>query len=334
MKPSFSVAMCTYNGARYVNDQLESIATQTQLPHELVVCDDASSDDTAKIVEKFVNRAPFSVRLYVNEVNLGSTKNFERAISLCNGEIIALCDQDDIWLPAKLERLGDEFAKSPAAGLVFSNADVIDERGRLFDWGLWEIIGLQPSELDRLRDGKACGDLLSGATVTGATAAFRTHFRDLVLPLPEDLPLIHDAWIALLIGSVANIVPVDERLVRYRSHGAQQVGPLERLSPPGGLRAVSEGEAQKALKRFNPYDVTLRVAQSVRQRLMEMQETKGFNSERALAELDSRITHLRARATMPESRLSRLPPVLRELLTWRYNLYSNGLYSALKDLFA
>src|ERR1700759_3102252 len=106
----FSVAMCPYNGARFVGEQLESIAAQTLAPSELVVCDDRSTDATVRLVESFPARGPFSVRLGVTEHTLGSKKIFERAVSLCRGELIALSDQDDVWLPGKLARLAAEFA--------------------------------------------------------------------------------------------------------------------------------------------------------------------------------------------------------------------------------
>ncbi|MBC7931137.1 MAG: glycosyltransferase, partial [Rubrivivax sp.] len=94
-----SIAMCTYDGGRYLAEQLASIAAQTRAPDELVVCDDRSRDETTSIVRRFAETAPFPVRLYVNEQNLGSTRNFEKAIGLCEGELIALSDQDDVWLP-------------------------------------------------------------------------------------------------------------------------------------------------------------------------------------------------------------------------------------------
>src|SRR6266567_6944512 len=101
-KSRISVAMCTYNGARFLREQLESIAAQSRLPDELVVCDDGSTDETVETIKAFVGRAPFAVRLEINSKNLGSTKNFEKAIGLCEGEIIALADQDDVWKPQKL----------------------------------------------------------------------------------------------------------------------------------------------------------------------------------------------------------------------------------------
>ena len=165
--------MCTYGGARFVGAQLESIAAQTRPPDELVVCDDRSPDETAAVVERFAQTAPFPVRLHVNERNLGTTKNFERAVALCEGGLIALCDQDDVWLPEKLARLEAEFARRPRAALVFSDAEVADEEARPVGRRLWESVRIGRAELERLREGKGLGDLLSGATVTGATAALR-----------------------------------------------------------------------------------------------------------------------------------------------------------------
>ena len=94
-----SVAMCTFNGSRYLEEQLGSVAQQSLSPFELVVCDDGSTDATVEIVHRFALRSPFPVYLHQNVTNLGSTRNFEQAIQLCRGEAIALCDQDDYWLP-------------------------------------------------------------------------------------------------------------------------------------------------------------------------------------------------------------------------------------------
>jgi hypothetical protein len=314
-----------------VGAQLESIAAQTRLPDELVVCDDRSPDETALIVERFAASAPFPVRLHVNERNLGSTKNFERAISLCEGDLIALSDQDDLWLPGKLARLEEEFQRRPRAALVFSDAEVADESARPTGRRLWESVRIGRDELERLRAGRGLGDLLSGATVTGATSALRADLKRLVLPIPEGLPLIHDAWIALLAACVAEVSPVEEPLILYRQHAGQQVGPLERKTAAGGFGALAAGEGTGALARANPYETTLAVARAVRGRLLEF-AGEGFDDAAALAELDARIAHLEARRGLPRSRLRRTLPVLRELLSLRYRHYSNGVASAAKDL--
>ena len=93
-----SVAMCTYNGGKYLREQLISIAKQARLPDELIVCDDVSNDATLQILNEFQKMAPFPIRIHRNGVRLGVTKNFEQAIALCNGDIIALSDQDDVWM--------------------------------------------------------------------------------------------------------------------------------------------------------------------------------------------------------------------------------------------
>src|SRR5258708_29962312 len=117
-----SVAMCTYNGARFLAQQLESIVAQTRLPDELVVCDDVSADESPEIIRKFAKNAPFPVRLELNEKNLGSSKNFEKAIGLCRGGLIALADQDDVWKPQKLAVLETVLENHPEVGYAFSDA--------------------------------------------------------------------------------------------------------------------------------------------------------------------------------------------------------------------
>ena len=101
---TFSVALCSYNGAKFILEQLDSIAAQTRTPDELVICDDGSCDATIAEVANFASRASFPVRVHVNEAVLGPTKNFERAIALSGGDVIALCDQDDVWHSDKLAR--------------------------------------------------------------------------------------------------------------------------------------------------------------------------------------------------------------------------------------
>src|SRR6516165_6563427 len=103
--------MATYNGAHFIRAQLESIAQQTLLPSELVVRDDASSDHTLNIVEQFASHAPFPIRIYRNAVRLGYPDNFMQAAALTTGKWIAFCDQDDIWLSQKLERVAGTIAR-------------------------------------------------------------------------------------------------------------------------------------------------------------------------------------------------------------------------------
>src|SRR5262245_36412717 len=126
MSRAFSVALCTHNGAAYIADQLASLAAQSRRPDELVVRDDASEDDTPAIVQAFAARAPFPVRFERHASRLGSTRNFDGAIAACTGDLIALCDQDDVWRADKLSAIERRFGGQPGVGMVFSDADLVD----------------------------------------------------------------------------------------------------------------------------------------------------------------------------------------------------------------
>jgi glycosyltransferase involved in cell wall biosynthesis len=122
-----SIAMAVYNGEHFIQEQLDSYARQSRLPDELVVSDNASVDSTVDIVRDFAERAPFRVGLFVNERNLGVSKNFENAIDKCTGDIIFLSDCDDVWYPDKLKVMEKAFLRWPTAAVATCNADLVDE---------------------------------------------------------------------------------------------------------------------------------------------------------------------------------------------------------------
>jgi len=326
MTDTFSVAMCTYNGARYLSEQLESLAVQTRLPDEVVICDDGSVDDTVSIIEKFASSAPFAMRLEVNNTNLGSTKNFEKAVQRCKGDLIALADQDDVWLPRKLELFEAEFQRSPNVGLVFSDAEVVDDRLHLLGERLWSSIGFDKTARSKLKTDRRMEVLLPGWTVTGATMAFRSKFRALVIPIPDDLPVIHDGWIAAVVGAVAEVEFIEDPLVMYRQHAQQQIGTPKART----LTQTKKADLREAMNRTNPYDKLILVGETVCARLLE--HSQMFECSEALRKLNSHMSHLRTRERLPKNKLQRVPDVSRELLALRYHRYSNGLYSAVKDL--
>lgn len=322
MRNKFSIAMCTYNGTRHLREQLESFASQTRLPDELVICDDGSTDATSAIVADFAASVPFTVHFHVNETNLGLIKNFEQAIRLCTGDYIALSDQDDVWMPEKLALLEAEFLAASNVGLVFTDAELIDADGRVMNGTLWEKLPLRPEELKRLRSRRASDQLLEGSTVTGATMAFRVRFRDLVLPIPTDLPIIHDAWIAVLVASVDDVLPLSAPLIRYRQHSGQQIGAKARRTGGASVR--------KALQRNTSYIEIIEIGTQVHKRLMEHRDA--YDSDEALESIEARLAHLHTRAQLRGKSIRRFKSVITELLTGRYHQFSNGLYSAGKDL--
>lgn len=322
-----TVAMCTYNGGRYLGEQLKSLAVQTRLPDELVVCDDCSSDETQSILEHFAARARFPVRLHFNKTNLGSNKNFEQVISLCVSDVIALCDQDDIWHTEKLALMEAVLAAQPEVGLVFTNGEVVDENSQSANFTLWEGFGFESRSQARVRAGQAFEALLRRPSVTGAAMAFRTRFSRLVLPIPDDVGFCHDEWIALLIAGNAKLAMVDKPMIKYRRHPGQQVG----ISQPARAPAQSRVEqVWKAIERKNSFSSEINRLLAVEDRLVSRRDA--FPCENAHRIVQNRMSHMEARASIPGQGLKSVPRVLRELSTLRYHRYSRGLQSAVKDL--
>ena len=317
-----SIALCTFNGARYLAGQLESIAAQTQTPYELIVCDDQSSDSTRDIIQTFAASASFPVHLYVNDQQLGVRKNFERAIGLCSGDLIALCDQDDIWHPEKLQLAKDLFLSSPDVGLVFSDAELVDDDLHAEARSLWQAVGFDAKKQRRVAAGRTLEVLLGMNIVTGATMTFKSEFRDLIRPIPSEGCLYHDGWIALIIAPVARLAFIDRPLIKYRQHRAQLVG------VPPSRSTQDTTPMQKTERRY--YVEKADRFEEAYQRLAANQES--LNDPAALSVLREKIIHLRARAAMPRRRLSRLPLVIKETVNLHYHQYSRGWFSAAKDL--
>jgi Glycosyl transferase family 2 len=315
-----SIALCSYNGAQYLQEQLDSIAVQSRLPDELVVCDDRSPDETTEIVKTFASNVPFPVRLTINERKLGSTKNFEKAISLCRGDIIFLSDQDDVWREDKLMRFELAFVSATSAGAIFSNAQVVDEHLHPLGYHLWESVRFSPAQQKRVISGKSVEVLLKHNVVTGATLAFRGNFKDLVLPIPGCWQ--HDGWIALLIAASADLSIIGEPLIKYRQHSKNQIGAIK--------LELSERLAGAQLKGSGTFITYIDQLKAVRDRLLKFGPPPNNG---VIGKLESKLLHMQVRGNLPEQRLHRLPKVIKEFLTLRYFLYSNGGPSIARDLF-
>jgi glycosyltransferase involved in cell wall biosynthesis len=212
---SVSVAMATYNGQRFIQRQLDSLAAQKKLPAELVVTDDGSGDDTVAIVEVFAKTAPFPIRIYRNPTRLGYRANFMHAASLCRSDLIAFCDQDDSWYPQKLEASVRSFSESDVL-FVYHNADVVSENVRI---GSLTSRAAKQSVLTPLSSNPWWHPL-------GFTQVFRRSLLRLSHLWPNSLdehdlsqPLAHDQWFYFLAGAFGKIVYLDDALVAYTQHG-------------------------------------------------------------------------------------------------------------------
>jgi len=320
--------MCTYNGAEFLPAQWESILAQSRKPDEIVVCDDGSSDETRSLLEKFASETSIPVKLSFNQKNLGSVKNFEQAIRLCTGEIIALSDQDDVWRKDKLQTIEAQFNKSPGVGLVFSDAEIVSENLEPLGRRMWTEVCFEPYKQKLIARGRALEVLVTGWTVTGATMAFRSEFVNLSLPIPDGIAMIHDGWIALTVAAVAEVVPIDEPLIGYRQHERQQIGAPARPeleAQPSGIQGI-----ETAFRRRNSSAELHKILETLEERLLA--HAHDYDTRKALAFVSDYAFHLNVRANLPQRRLNRLPRILRELLTRRYHEYANGFKSAAKDL--
>lgn len=215
-----SVALCTYNGARFVEAQIASLLSQTILPAQIVITDDASSDGTLEIARAALAAAGIDCILEANPSTLGYTKNFERAISLCTQPIVFLCDQDDVWLQDKIETLLPSLLNEHAA-LVFSDAVVVDAALRPHGT-LFQLRGIGEDELAAVGAG-ALRPFFRTRYVTGATAAVKTDFARRCMPFPA-AGWSHDEWLALWAAVAGRLVPVLRQTILYRQHGHNQFG--------------------------------------------------------------------------------------------------------------
>jgi glycosyltransferase involved in cell wall biosynthesis len=332
-----SVALCTYNGERFLREQLDSIAGQSRLPDELIICDDVSSDRTIEILQAFKNEAAFPVHIYTNQSNLGSTRNFEKAIGLCSGDIIALCDQDDVWKPQKLERLLDVLLLHPEAGYVFSDAELVDERLQPLGGSLWDSHGFCGEVRKLFERGKQIPCFASRMFVTGATMAFRASVGKLAIPFPTEGPWIHDGWIALVASATGQPgIPVGEALIAYRQHSSQQLGAPE-LKEVGKKSLLGMFQELKRNQRalFSAWERNCLHVLQMRDILNRLKQTyPSATLDLNLRYFEDFETHYRNRKKILTSKgTERYRMVIREALSGRYGQFSQSWRSIFRDLF-
>ena len=217
-----SIAMATYNGAKYIREQIESIQRQTIQDFELVICDDCSTDDTCDIIHQF-QQGDNRIRLIKNEHSLGFKNNFLRAISLCKGECIALSDQDDVWYDDHLSTLYTAIQNS-GKSLAVGDADMVDSE--LHPLGLtnfhWMSFDRRNANEMEMVDSIA----LWRGMLTGMNMMFTRQLYNMILKMPEDC-LYHDVWISLLACFFGGVIIVDKPISAYRRHGRNVTGHLK-----------------------------------------------------------------------------------------------------------
>jgi glycosyltransferase involved in cell wall biosynthesis len=307
-----SIAQCTYNGEAYLAQQLKSFTAQSRQPDELIVIDDRSSDRTLAILNEFALTAPFQTKVYQNETNLGVVANFESALSQTTGDIIFLSDQDDVWERGKIADIVEQFERDPELGMVFTDAEIVDESLNTVGKSLWMQWNLSAPDQKRFEDDPFSFLLTDRNIVTGATAAFSRPVLNASLPFPTKMPILHDGWLALIAAAMWKVRADQTKSLYYRQHTNQVVG-IRQFRPDIGKEH---------------YAAHLQQLYVLRERMTERPERSILHT----ALVDNFIAHLQARLEMPGSLPGRILPVLKELATSRYSRFSSGFRSAAKDL--
>ncbi|MEE1314241.1 MAG: glycosyltransferase family 2 protein [Faecalimonas sp.] len=216
-----SVAMATYNGENYIEEQLASIYRQSRKVDEIVISDDASADGTIAKIQSFAKNYPdCKIRLFQNESNQGYKRNFQNALSLCEGDIIFLCDQDDVWKRKKVEVLTEFLEDNPEAALVSSAFTQIDGAGEIVDAhknvykkGLPKQVPVSvPIE-----------DLIFHNISQGCSMAMRREIKDRYLQFFTD-KLPHDWMINIVAAMQKKCYFIDRALFFYRIHEKNTIG--------------------------------------------------------------------------------------------------------------
>ena len=317
-EPRISVAMGTHNGAAFLTRQLESILGQSLQPTEIVLSDDASTDDTVEIAQQVIgSRIPLTVLR--NATALGVTANFEKATLACTGDLIALSDQDDVWVPERLATAAAEFAERPGLLLLHGNARLVDATEAPLGQTLFEALEVTARERELVHTGRAFEALLRRNLATGATTVFRRTLLATATPFPRGW--VHDEWLAIIAAAIGDVDLIDAALVDYRQHGENQIG-AARLSFAGKVRRVMEPRLRRNQRLAANFEV-----------LEAKLESLGAAVAPAkLALARGKAAHERVRLALPAVPVLRLGPVLREVASGGYRQFSRGRGDILRDL--
>lgn len=220
-----SVALCTYNGAKFLQQQLQSIYEQTHAVNEIIVCDDGSTDDTLQLLRAFQEQHPQVVQIHQNQQNLGGRKNFEKCFSLCTGDVIFFCDQDDVWHRDKVRKTVACFEEDKHCWALATDAQLIGETGEDLQKSFWESFNFLTSDTQPpVSSGLYDFVLRHHNIVAGAVLAVKKEAKPLIYPFHFPSNIWHDEWITIVLSCNGRLKLMEDKLVNYRIHGSQQAG--------------------------------------------------------------------------------------------------------------
>ena len=214
-----SVLLCTYNGEKYIQEQLSSIINQSKMVDEIIVSDDCSRDHTIKKVEEFAQNCKINIKINSNSLNTGFKKNFYNGLSFCSGDIIFFSDQDDVWEYRKVEKIINLFESNNKALLVFSDAFVTNEKLEFKSHLLKDV---RYNDNFMIDSKSQLNMLLADNFITGATMAIRKELINLASPFGMEWP--HDYWLGIIAAINNGLYCINEPLIKYRQHASNAIG--------------------------------------------------------------------------------------------------------------
>jgi len=215
---SVSVAMTTFNGEKYVSEQIRSIVSQLGAKDELVIADDGSTDDTPRIFDQFA-KEDGRIRIFKSN-GIGVVKNFEKAISACSKDLIFLSDQDDVWTANKVKIIKEYFSKDEDITLVMSDLVIVDQDLKTVNESYMKLRGCS-TRISR--------NILKNGYV-GCALAFRSVLKEFILPFPKGIPM-HDQWIGIISEMFGQSKMVEDKLILYRRYGDNVTSLTSNSSP-------------------------------------------------------------------------------------------------------
>lgn len=315
-----SVALITYNGGVFIEEQLKSIIEQTHPPDEIIVSDDASTDDTLTRIKRFAKSSPITVSILNNTHRLGVIHNIEHSIQACHGDIIFLCDQDDVWLSHKIESYLISFEIMPDIHAICSDAQLVDRTLRLIDTTLWQSKKYSQGHDTVYNKPYLFRNLLRSNLVCGATLAFRKNIVRVALPIGKGW--MHDEWIGALCAGSGSLLMIHKPTMLYRQHARQEIG----INSSGIAQNMHDAILMKN-ERYHDYILKLKVLQKT------LSTKRISGSATWKTELNHAIHHYCARTQLPRALPARIHKIVREIVTGNYHKHSSGIPSILKDIF-
>lgn len=320
------VAIITFNGLKYLPQQLDSIVTQSYPVDHIVISDDRSTDGTWEFLQTWAKLTSIRVTLIRNEKQLGLSRNFEQAISAVETDIIFTSDQDDVWVTDRVRLMIQIFEKNPDVLLVHTDAALVDSEGHDMGKTLLRELELSRSERKAIHAGSAFSVYCRRNVVTGATAAIRHSLLRTALPLPANY--YHDCWLALIASAAGEVRLLDCPTIHYRQHGKNLVG-VKKLGPWMEFRHLlwrMKGRDQLGqVVSDNIYSHKI-----LRDRLLNY----AGMSLSAIKFASESLTFYNNRAALPSHSLYRAIVVMRAVLNGDYRKYSYSPHSdAIRDIF-